>query len=237
MGLSPPARGAHLSPFRGWRGERIIPACAGSTRPVSARQLRGPDHPRLRGEHHRQHWATARSPGIIPACAGSTGARRRRLLCGVDHPRLRGEHCNEWLDNNCCGGSSPPARGAQSLRNLVTGLAGIIPACAGSTTRRSSSERVQEDHPRLRGEHNRSRISSMRRSGSSPPARGARYGDRDLRRDLGIIPACAGSTSRLGAIMRTGEDHPRLRGEHLAEQEADIVVGGSSPPARGARGA
>ena len=134
----------------------IIPACAGSTdvqdsltRAVagSSPHARGAlgclristgrarDHPRMRGEHAARHRRVRRRQGIIPACAGSTltasaiavssmgsspharGARRRS--CNGrggkrDHPRMRGEH----------------VRG----RARVAPDAGIIPACAGSTS-------------------------------------------------------------------------------------------------------
>ena len=50
-----------------------------------------------------------------------------------------------------------------------------------------------------------------------------------------IIPACAGSTFTLirSPLFRT--DHPRLRGEHWHVDRPAPALGGSSPPARGAR--
>ena len=156
-GSSPHARGAPERRTRGMKEQR--------------------DHPRMRGEHAYYSRSPTEAPGIIPACAGSTmpasaapslsmgsspHARGApwQLTLGVlasrDHPRMRGEHPS--------GVAGPPA------------LAGIIPACAGSTgeTRRippnpaGSSPHARGaptlhlrrkhsgwDHPRMRGEHHR----------------------------------------------------------------------------------
>ena len=74
------------------RVSRIIPAYAGSTMELNRLRVRGPDHPRLCGEHHsdstRKTWRDGSSPPmrgvlgdvrslvtaerIIPAYAGST---------------------------------------------------------------------------------------------------------------------------------------------------------------------
>ena len=191
----------------------------------------------MRGEHSCRSWSAPEEVGIIPACAGSTDGNGRigRLLMGSsphargapperagrkrqwrDHPRMRGEHLEEG-----------------HLRALRVG---IIPACAGSTARfkwskaslqgssphargaqrlANATERIDGDHPRMRGEH--------------------AVGDALRIMVRGIIPACAGSTfgSSIPAAWRKGssphargaplsgavdgnhvEDHPRMRGEH-----------------------
>ena len=51
LGSSPHARGAHRRPARRHGPGRIIPACAGSTRPPTRRRASSRDHPRMRGEH------------------------------------------------------------------------------------------------------------------------------------------------------------------------------------------
>ena len=156
------------------------------------------DHPRIRGEH-----------GV------GEGSDLRRV---VDHPRIRGEHpgvdgdgadrlgiipayagSTLWVITlaNFCRGSSPHTRGAPPYPSLST----VSPV----------------DHPRIRGEHGDER--------------------RPTRRAGGIIPAYAGSTtpstsappSASGSSPHTRgalgehferadkvEDHPRIRGEHLA---------------------
>ena len=50
---------------------------------------------------------------------------------------------------------------------------GIIPACAGSTKRFSSTEMPFRDHPRMCGEHFGSLNFSFTLTGSSPHVRGA----------------------------------------------------------------
>ena len=151
----------------------IIPACAGSTttgRPSTSRPW---DHPRMRGEHdepvsigsppegssphargargvhHSGHVGT----GIIPACAGSTPSRRTGRSSPRDHPRMRGEHCARVRPYASSQGSSPHARGALELVDVLLYHAGIIPACAGSTRSAAPSTRPCWDHPRMRGEH------------------------------------------------------------------------------------
>ena len=109
----------------------------------------------MRGEHDAIRDLDDSELGIIPACAGSTEvvralgdadaagssphARGARASAGAaptvrpDHPRMRGEHARTITITEC--------------------LLRIIPACAGSTERRSSGRTW--------------------RGGSSPHARGA----------------------------------------------------------------
>ena len=172
-GSSPHARGA-----RGTERSRvittgIIPACAGSTRRERRSPPRRRDHPRMRGEHLRSeneptdHAGSSphargarfdasgkyRSHGIIPACAGSTPARFRRGTPWRDHPRMRGEHFWSASKRALQLGSSPHARGAPTPSRATSSDGGIIPACAGSTSFRTSTSAGTRDHPRMRGEH------------------------------------------------------------------------------------
>ena len=73
---------------------------------------------------------------------------------------------------------------------------GIIPACAGSTLRKSTKTNTRRDHPRMRGEHSIHVYTSAPASGSSPHARGAHIAYVIKLFTHGIIPACAGSTLR-----------------------------------------
>ena len=151
-GSSPHARGAHGG--RGHRrpGQRIIPACAGSTRCSASSCPACWDHPRMRGEHaavarvdtlnqgSSPHARGAQAQaedapghaGIIPACAGSTRDLPRQFSVAEDHPRMRGEHSVVASIAVTQVGSSPHARGAPPRQTSTIPRCGIIPACAGS---------------------------------------------------------------------------------------------------------
>ena len=152
--------------------------------------------------------------GIIPACAGSTEEQLP----------------TELMEQ----GSSPHARGAPVLIVVDVDAFGIIPACAGSTPRHREEVRRAGDHPRMRGEHALPLGSSLTPRGSSPHARGAPAACCLYSGDVGIIPACAGSTATRTALRLLKGDHPRMRGEHSMSHSASSLVLGSSPHARGA---
>ena len=174
--------------------------------------------------------------GIIPACAGSTRLHIFKIDSTGDHPRLRGEHRTNRRFAWSLLGSSPLARGALLLGGAVTDHPGIIPACAGSTSYRFWRSTDRWDHPRLRGEHLMSLVCTWSTSGSSPLARGAHLVGDAAQLAIGIIPACAGSTSSWSRFPSWTADHPRLRGEHHLAQLILLGVAGSSPLARGAPG-
>ena len=254
-GSSPHARGAPLDVVNRSVMAGIIPACAGSTVDFRAIFNVFRDHPRMRGEHHScASMATAsmgssphargahktiksacRRVGIIPACAGSTNFANPRRHRHWDHPRMRGEHRRNRSTAEMSKGSSPHARGAQAIREEKTAKAGIIPACAGSTRRGRLSGSSAGDHPRMRGEHSKSHVASSPTLGSSPHARGAPLAHRLVKDVIGIIPACAGSTSRVTSRATRHWDHPRMRGEHGRPRTARSARRGSSPHARGAQ--
>ena len=167
---------------------------------------------------------------------------------------MRGEHLHGANVGISSVGSSPHARGARGRRCRRIRPCRIIPACAGSTPSPSSSGSSWRDHPRMRGEHSTGCGDPVQARGSSPHARGALLGVDGLGAARGIIPACAGSTSRRrwprrcsgdhprmrgehaqgpGGHLRVG-DHPRMRGEHRLAATASTAPSGSSPHARGA---
>ena len=154
-GSSPLARGLLLLRAVAAQVRGIIPACAGFTRSsLSARRLCR-DHPRLRGVYRARPRSTAPGwgssplarglPGgsvapavrsrIIPACAGFTRRRAPRSPTSPDHPRLRGVYHTAPALTAFAKGSSPLARGLLRLPCRPHSRAGIIPACAGFTTR------------------------------------------------------------------------------------------------------
>ena len=132
-------------------------------------------------------------------------------------------------------GSSPHARGALAKLCDVVRVAGIIPACAGSTLILIRALRVCMDHPRMRGEHESLSRRITVSWGSSPHARGALPFLIAHIFKLGIIPACTGSTTVRPGRSRTGRDHLRMRGEHMADAYKGLHIRGSSPYTRGAR--
>ena len=152
----------------------IIPACAGSTYPACQSVQICRDHPRMRGEHkdslapayrragsfpHARGAPAARAAqrvpgGIIPACAGGSTSSPTGTQAGHrDHPRMRGEHSASSTTYLSPAGLSPHARGAHIAFVAPAPVAGIIPACAGSTRPPRGTTRRSWDHPRMRGEH------------------------------------------------------------------------------------
>ncbi|SDQ52413.1 hypothetical protein SAMN05428996_2039 [Quadrisphaera sp. DSM 44207] len=234
LGSSPRTRGALERRVGSHVLIRLIPAYAGSTRCCRRRRCRGWAHPRVRGEHLVPKASASllkgSSPrtrgargalhrgggvvGLIPAYAGSTAPTATPASTATAHPRVRGEHPLLPGPGLADPGSSPRTRGAQRrLRRCDRGM-GLIPAYAGSTSRRSSY--------------------SARDRGSSPRTRGARGGQVRVDEDGGLIPAYAGSTSCSARAARAWAAHPRVRGEHKGSEYATIPVQGSSPRTRGA---
>ena len=212
-GSSPHTRGAlPLTDFGGVvRG--IIPAYAGSTGTLSLPGLSKTDHPRIRGEHPTDAQSEAFSAGSSPHTRGAPAARRRR------HPQRR---------------IIPAYAGSTPDRAGLCETGGIIPAYAGSTFLVIWVPPAKPDHPRIRGEHARPRITSRGTDGSSPHTRGAPpISHAELSADR-IIPAYAGSTRRFSSPSFAMADHPRIRGEHSLPCGASTNGTGSSPHTRGA---
>ena len=176
-----------------------------------------------------------RRGGIIPACAGNTGSQARLGLIRRDHPRMCGEHSRVILLFNGTGGSSPHVRGTRSrTRQCVSGN-GIIPACAGNTSRRPVPATGNRDHPRMCGEHWGNSLFTVILEGSSPHVRGTQYGENSATPQNGIIPACAGNTISISFMYWLILDHPRMCGEHRTILTCEPVCSGSSPHVRGTR--
>ena len=172
-GSSPHARGPPGSQSTFTLQLRIIPACAGSTGVVLS---------------------LCDCIRIIPACAGSTQPGTRPDHCYRDHPRMRGVHDAPTVKNTMTGGSSPHARGPLAQGRGPCLRPRIIPACAGSTRRKTRRKPGNWDHPRMRGVHQVPVPAIQAVPGSSPHARGPQSGVVNQVKSLGIIPACAGST-------------------------------------------
>ena len=254
LGSSPHVRGAPGVDGRLRRCGGIIPACAGSTRRNACGRFASRDHPRMCGEHGEievdgcacpgssphvrgalaviRFWRTI--VGIIPACAGSTAPADHILPSCRDHPRMCGEHDGVQAILTTDKGSSPHVRGARFLLENLRHFRGIIPACAGSTVARAPVLTPSRDHPRMCGEHVFRSRRRMDARGSSPHVRGARLVRGVQGVALGIIPACAGSTTSPADTCPHHRDHPRMCGEHPLVTGQHTFGLGSSPHVRGA---
>ena len=69
--------------------------------------------------------------------------------------------------------------------------------------------------------------------GSSPHVRGPQEQVDDASRQLGIIPACAGTTCAPSARTGSTGDHPRMCGDHVSTSWSPVMPEGSSPHAWG----
>ena len=214
LGSAPRARGTQQDRRRPGVSVRISPACAGNTQSAPSRRPRSADQPRVRGEHissrarstpvagsapRARGTRTARMPRpprdcISPACAGNTPCLT--ILCDVhsDQPRVRGEHPIARTPTDNVYGSAPRARGTLSSHRELRSSYRISPACAENTFRRSIALDVQGDQPRVRGEHNKPRISELECVGSAPRARGTPARSHEDGKRVRISPACAGNT-------------------------------------------
>ena len=197
-----------------------------------------------------------RRHGIIPARAGFTRSRPGWRHRHPDHPRSRGVYPPVYRMARGVQGSSPLARGLQSLTGSQTHDSGIIPARAGFTF---GTERIREgrpDHPRSRGVYAVSKATRSPWPGSSPLARGLPGPLARPAGSLRIIPARAGftrtalrrrerpagSSPLARGLLRTAlsracstPDHPRSRGVYRWAHLSCDPFGGSSPLARGLR--
>ena len=170
---------------------------------------------------------------IIPACAGN---RHIYLFCIYlfwDHPRACGEQYEQLVGGIDTLGSSPRVRGAGLRPGRDRPLRGIIPACAGSSSRPSRRAQAGRDHPRVCGEQWRRKLTTSAIEGSFPRVRGA--GSKVLHNAhiIGIIPACAGSSCAHASTFLFGWDHPRACGEQVESTITGHESPGSSPRMRG----
>ena len=213
---------------------RLIPAHAGSTVVYECVVWEAGAHPRSRGEHqarltlvlgwwgsspltrgaHNAFQAQVGRGGLIPAHAGSTLTISCWRAASRAHPRSRGEHLGLQLGQLRTEGSSPLTRGAREGEagdGLTTRL---IPAHAGSTRRVYRRSPRLRAHPRSRGEHTVDGLGKLTTMGSSPLTRGAHQVRLRQLRNVGLIPAHAGSTCQPKPNQKTRAAHPRSRGEH-----------------------
>ena len=108
--------------------------------------------PRVRGKQSRQGTQPGRC-GLIPACAGKTLWPLTRVVWARAHPRVCGENDTITARKMHQDGSSPRVRGKQHPNPTRQQRRRLIPACAGKTLQRRSSQGRTWAHPRVCGEN------------------------------------------------------------------------------------
>ena len=136
-------------------GDRITPACAGTTSAGASCSFKSRDHPRVCGDYLNNlddatvtlgspprvrglRPASAGADGrrrITPACAGTTCTSRTRSGHPRDHPRVCGDYLFSSTFSHTIQGSPPRVRGLPGGRFCPGFVLGITPACAGTTQR------------------------------------------------------------------------------------------------------
>ena len=129
-------------------------------------------------------------------------------------------------------GSPPLVREPLRQITLPEDWYGITPACAGTTRQRDPGQGLQQDHPRLRGNHYDYIDFDELTQGSPPLAREPPSSLSSLSASTRITPACAGTTKRWQRCVRVSQDHPRLRGNHFCNSLIISICLGSPPLAR-----
>ena len=213
-GSSPRVRGKRSDALGQHRGDRLIPARAGKTRPSSDASSPSWAHPRACGENFTspltQSTALGSSPRVrgkqqkkpptyfryrlIPARAGKTGV--------LGHPLAQ-----PWAHPRACGENGPGTPRVQRFQRL-------IPARAGKTRAPLALPKNSSAHPRACGENpcmGRLRAWSC---GSSPRVRGKLQARGDEEAESGLIPARAGKTARTPPHSWSWRAHPRACGEN-----------------------
>ena len=233
-GSSPRGRGKRPSLSSRPRARRLIPAWAGKTTRTKRRARPRRAHPRVGGENSVWKMAatalTGSSPRgrgkrggdggecrdsrLIPAWAGKTVASSVVTICAAAHPRVGGENCPRTSRGRTRRGSSPRGRGKRLLGLPPPGLGGLIPAWAGKTSGRDVTSGHGAAHPRVGGENIRGPHPVQALRGSSPRGRGKPRADSHHLENDRLIPAWAGKTSRMDALLGSLEAHPRVGGEN-----------------------
>ena len=174
---------------------------------------------------------------IIPARAGFTEASHGVGAPTADHPRSRGVYQESCAPSRTGGGSSPLARGLPAALTDQEITLRIIPARAGFTRPRPGPPSRPRDPPRSRGVYAPAHHLHPQRPASSPPARALPARTPGRRPARGRIPARAGFTPPRHPHRRAHRDHPRSRGVYWRPPARPPERPGSSPLARGLRGA
>ena len=255
VGSSPRVRGKLSKGQEDGLASRLIPACAGKTRPRTPWTGSRWAHPRVcgenplaaaeasadRGSSPRVRGKLVQAPRrlpldrLIPACAGKTPPWPESLWSPTAHPRVCGENPFPSRRAPHVAGSSPRVRGKPGDGPAAGARPRLIPACAGKTVRGAARFRSGGAHPRVCGENVRRALGKRGQWGSSPRVRGKLGVLGGEAEERGLIPACAGKTTSPTPCGSTGRAHPRVCGENLLASALAAWWLGSSPRVRGKR--
>ena len=189
--------------------------CGENSAPVWNRALRGGSSPRVRGKR-KPRPPPPHLVRLIPACAGKTATNPNLPRPNRAHPRVCGENFVVRSSVLPATGSSPRVRGKRRMPRLHGKSSRLIPACAGKTLPAASASLSKPAHPRVCGENLISAALVARVPGSSPRVRGKLFVKLFHILRCGLIPACAGKTSKTEHMLRALRAHPRVCGENEA---------------------
>ena len=234
LGSSPRVRGKLTDAGQEAADSGLIPACAGKTTSWALADFPRRAHPRVCGENSAARPGASalvgssprvrgkpciRRPGrcarrLIPACAGKTAPTSGKYSGNTAHPRVCGENesTQDWPKIE--EGSSPRVRGKPDVMIEAPSDLGLIPACAGKTSRSASTAFEARAHPRVCGENSTMPGRVLEEAGSSPRVRGKLPSPPAVALGCRLIPACAGKTSRWMRTTRAWRAHPRVCGEN-----------------------
>ena len=150
-----------------------------------------------------------------------------------DHPRIHGEHRLAVAPVSAARGSPPHTRGTHGRLCRAGRDAGITPAYTGNTNVFIGIPSLNQDHPRIHGEHALPRIRILVSWGSPPHTRGTPSGLSNWIYPSRITPAYTGNTFFKPNRHGYAQDHPRIHGEHSRTRCYYRFWSGSPPHTRG----
>ena len=190
--------------------------CGEKSAALTALFCTGGSPPRVRRKERRRRGEGV-ADGITPACAGKSRRKRRGRYIKRDHPRVCGEKSLAKAISKPDWGSPPRVRGKVDEHTEPLKAVRITPACAGKSAHQSDEKSERQDHPRVCGEKHCGGACEWRHVGSPPRVRGKVLLLRQMIKQRGITPACAGKRSIQSGDFTPSRDHPRVCGEKTKE--------------------
>ena len=195
--------------IRGWDHPRV---CGEKYLRIAVFVLLLGSPPRMRGKDVQRN-AEGQEHGITPAYAGKSRPGLSDMHANGDHPRVCGEKRVRLAF--ICGirGSPPRMRGKVAPVSPIGVSSGITPAYAGKRLIQTRHAVKRQDHPRVCGEKDNSKVSGNGRQGSPPRMRGKEHRDQPAGMGPWITPAYAGKSCQDCLVSIESRDHPRVCGE------------------------